>query len=234
MGAEELSGGSVSLRHEYISLKRNGAGSYGGGQQWSRDKTMVRCGCGVIAGLDVLLYMRRNSPGCGGIPFAPGENGRRIPDSVYYSYAERLRKWLPLIPGRGINGLMLAGGLELFFLRCGLPYTIRWGVLSGSLFASIERMLRADLPVILAVGPNFPRFWRDDKLPLYTRTPDGEYRPCGAAKAHYVVVTGMDGEWLHISSWGREYYINRREYLAYGKAHSLPVLNSIAVISPRR
>lgn len=223
----------AALLNEYISLERGGAGSYGGGQQWSADKTMKSCGCGVIAGLDMLLYMRRNLPGCGAIPFAAGEDGERIPDGVYFSYADRLRRYLPLIPGRGINGLMLTAGLELFFLRYGVPYTIRWGVLTGGLFDAISDMLGQNLPVILAVGPNFPRFWRDDKLSLYRRTAAGEYFASGAAKAHYVVVTGIDADWLRISSWGREYFINRREYVTYGRAHSLPLLNSIAVLKRR-
>ena len=225
--------GEISLRHEYISLERGGAGSYGGGQQWSADRTMNRCGCGVIAGLDLLLYMRRNLPDCGDIPFTAGENGQRIPDALYFSYADRLRAWLPLIPGHGINGLMLTAGLNLFFLRSRVPYSIRWGVLTGSLFDSIAHMLEDDLPVILAVGPNFPRFWHDDKLTFYTKQASGKYRPCGAAKAHYVIVTGMDDDWLRISSWGRKYYINRREYAAYGREHSLPILNSIAIIKKK-
>lgn len=221
---------AAALRHEYISLERGGAGSYGGDQQWSADKTMNRCGCGVIAGLDLLLYMRRNVPGCGSIPFTSGASGQCIPDAVYFSYADRLRRWLPLIPNRGINGVMLTAGLELFFLRWGVPYTIHWGVTSGRVFDAIADMLRQDLPVIVAVGPNFPRFWRDDKLRLYMRTAAGEYRAAGEVKAHYVVATGIDAQWIRISSWGREYFINRREYAEYGRTHSLPLLNSIAVV----
>ena len=90
-----------------------------------------------------------------------------------------------------------------------------------------------DIPVILAVGPNFPLFWQKNNLPFYRRELDGTLVKSCTARAHYVVVTGMDEEWLRISSWGREYYINREEYMAYGRKHSLPILNSIAVIRPK-
>ena len=162
------------------------------------------------------------------------EDGQSIPLSVYNSVAARLhRGFLPRIPGRGINGLMLTGGLELFFLRWRMPYSIHWGARSGSLFENIELMLMRDIPVILAVGPNFPLFWQKNTLSFYCREPDGTLVKSCAARAHYVVVTGMDEDWLRISSWGREYYINRGEYTAYGKKHSIPILNSIAVIKPK-
>ena len=223
---------ALGLAHEYISTEQNGLHSYGGSQSAHPDATMRACGCGVIAGLDVILYLSRHSGGT--CPFTAGEDGQSVPLSVYNSFASRLRRgFLPLIPGRGINGLMLTGGLELFFLRWRMPYSIHWGARSGSLFENIELMLMRDIPVILAVGPNFPLFWQKNTLPFYCSEPDGTLVKSCAARAHYVVVTGMDEDWLRISSWGREYYINRGEYMAYGRKHSLPILNSIAVIRPK-
>lgn len=227
-----FSPGALGLAHEYISTEQNGLRSYGGSQSAHPDATMRACGCGVIAGLDVILYLSRHSDGA--CPFAAGEDGQIIPLSVYNSFASRLRRgFLPLIPGRGINGLMLTGGLELFFLRFRMPYSIRWGARSGSLFENIERMLASDIPVILAIGPNFPLFWQKNTLPFYRKNPEEILVKSCSARAHYVAVTGMDDEWLHISSWGREYYISRGEYMAYGKEHSIPLLNSIAVIKPK-
>ena len=107
---------ALGLAHEYISTEQNGLHSYGGSQSAHPYATMRACGCGVIAGLDVILYLSRHSGGT--CPFAAGEDGQSVPLSVYNSFASRLRRgFLPLIPGRGINGLMLTGGLELFFLR---------------------------------------------------------------------------------------------------------------------
>ena len=223
-----FSSSALGLAHEYISTEQNGLHSYGGSQSAHPDATMRVCGCGVIAGLDAILYLSRHSD-CT-CPFAAGEDGQ----SVYNSFASRLRRgFLPLIPGRGINGLMLTGGLELCFLRWRMPYSIHWGARSGSLFENIELMLMRDIPVILAVGPNFPLFWQKNTLSFYCREPDGTLVKSCTARAHYVVATGMDKDWLRISSWGREYYINRGEYTAYGKKHSIPILNSIAVIKPK-
>ena len=127
---------ALGLAHEYISTEQNGLHSYGGSQSAHPDATMRACGCGVIAGLDVILYLSRHSGGT--CPFAAGEDGQSVPLSVYNSFASRLRRgFLPLIPGRGINGLMLTGGLELFFLRWRMPYSIHWGARSGSLFENI-------------------------------------------------------------------------------------------------
>ena len=194
------------------------------GVHWQRGRRALPENAGTRTGTMMLLVS----------PAAAGEDGQSIPLSVYNSFASRLhRGFLPLIPGRGINGLMLTGGLELFFLRWRMPYSIHWGARSGSLFENIELMLMRDIPVILAVGPNFPLFWQKNTLSFYCREPDGTLVKSCAARAHYVVVTGMDEDWLRISSWGREYYINRGEYTAYGKKHSIPILNSIAVIKPK-
>ena len=58
---------ALGLAHEYISTEQNGLHSYGGSQSAHPDATMRACGCGVIAGLDVILYLSRHSGGtCGG------------------------------------------------------------------------------------------------------------------------------------------------------------------------
>ena len=52
----------LSLQHPYISVSFDGHGSYGGGQQFSHDRMMKRCGCGVVAATDLLLYLDRYHP----------------------------------------------------------------------------------------------------------------------------------------------------------------------------
>jgi hypothetical protein len=66
----------------------------------------------------------------------------------------------------------------------------------------MEKMLKADLPVILSVGPNLPRFWRRRKLTFYRKTPEGAYVPAAYVRAHFVTATGLDGTWVRIASWG--------------------------------
>ena len=110
------------------------------------------------------------------------------------------------------------------------PLRAQWGVRYSELWRSIEAMVDADLPAIIAVGPNMPRFWQNNRLGLYTRLPDGSYKRIGAVKAHYMSVTAIDGEWLTVSSWGRRYCISRAEYDAYTRAYSNGLLCNIAYI----
>ena len=61
---------------------------------------------------------------------------------------------------------------------------------------------------------------------------DGSFYRSSSAKSHYVSVTGLDGEWARISSWGREYYINCREYDDFVLRHSSPLFSNILYIKP--
>ena len=135
-----------------------------------------------------------------------------------------------MIPKLGINGFMLAGGLNLFFRRYSLPYRASWGIGSGRLFEQIELQLVQDIPVILSVGPNFPLFWQKNELTFYAAFSDGSLRPSCRIKAHYVTVTGIDEKCLKISSWGREYYIDREEYMSYIRRHSGSLVSNIVKI----
>jgi hypothetical protein len=125
---------------------------------------------------------------------------------------------------------MLAAGMQRFFRRYKLPYSCRWCFSYRELWGRIETMLAADLPVIMSVGPNFPFFWKHEKACFYIKTPAGEYQPASGAHAHYFTVTGMDESWLRISSWGRCYYLNRREFEHYARKHSTPVVSNILYI----
>ena len=87
--------------------------------------------------------------------------------------------------------------------------------------------------MILSVGPNFPAVWEKHKLKFYRKITDGNYRPAAATKAHYVTATALDAEWLRISSWGKEYYINREEYEAFVKAHSSYLFSNLVYLSKK-
>ena len=56
-----------ALKGVYISVLRNGVLSYGGSQRWSDSATLRQCGCGVIAALDLLLYLRQQRTDCRGL-----------------------------------------------------------------------------------------------------------------------------------------------------------------------
>ena len=223
--------GMLRIQHNYIAVSQGQRLSFGGSQMLSESKTMREVGCGVIAALDLLLYLCRFHDGCNCTFFARAAEDGSIDEREYDELAQALsRRFFPVIPKLGINGLMLAGGLNLFFRRYRLPYRAVWGIGSGKMFSEIREMLEEDIPVILAVGPNFPLFWQKHELKFYARRADGTYFHACSIKAHYVTVTGMDDERLQISSWGREYYIDRKEYMDYIHRRSGSIVSNIVKI----
>jgi len=90
-------------------------------------------------------------------------------------------------------------------------------------------MLSEDIPVIISVGPNFPLVWQKHKADLYAERA-GEIRKVSSVKAHFMTVTGMDDQWLSLSSWGRKYYMDRKEYEQYVSKHSGSFASNIVYI----
>ncbi|MFQ7549242.1 MAG: hypothetical protein ACLRMZ_01540 [Blautia marasmi] len=43
----------------------------------------------------------------------------------------------------------------------------------------------------------------------------------------------MDETWMRVSSWGKEYYINRQEYYNYVRKHSSFLISNICYIKSR-
>ena len=218
----------LELKHPYISVDYGGTRSYGGRQQSDGSRSMQKCGCGIVAAADVLLYLSRSSV----------ENGKDSPalspirQADYEAFCRRLRTaYMPIIPHAGINGLGLMAGMELFFRRNALPYSAQWRFYNGDMWKKMSEMLEADMPVIMSVGPNFPCFWKNSRATLYEQAADGSFRSAALTKAHYVTATGMNDDWVRISSWGRMLYINRAEFERYTHEHSAGFLCSILYIS---
>ena len=223
----------LQIRHNYISVGSGPRRSFGGNQMSSDSKTMREVGCGVIAALDLLLYLCRFHPGCVCGFFAGAAEDGVIDEREYDELARALsRRFFPMIPKLGINGIMLAAGLNRFFRRYDIPFRASWGIGSGRLFEEIKEMLACDIPVILSIGPNFPLFWQKHELNFYTARPDGALQRACSIKAHYVTVTGIDEQCLYISSWGRAYCIEREEYMAYIRRHSGSIVSNIVKLRP--
>ncbi len=205
------------LAKPYPQVVKDGETRTGGNQRWASDKTMARCGCGVVAALDLFLYLT-------------GQSGAPIPWAEYEQKLAVLRKrYLPLLPGWGIDGFTLAFGLNRLLRKEALPYRARWGLRGKKMLPRMAHMLAEDIPVILGVGMNFPKFWQKNRLPLY----EGEACTAGA-RAHYVTVRAMDEERLTVSSWGRTYYIKTHELLQYIKAHSNYMLCNVLWVERRK
>lgn len=212
----------LSLTKNYVRVVHNGTLSYGGSQMWSPAKGIRVCGCGAVAALDALLYLS-------------GRQERPIPEAEYNRELEQLcRRYFPLVPPFGINGLLLAAGMNLALRRYKLPYRAFWAVSGRKFWARIEELLGQDIPVIFSVGPNFPALWRKNRLTFYRKRFDGSFAPSSSAIAHYVTATGCDDQWLRISSWGSEYYIRRREYDEYVQKDSAALVSNILMLRKTR
>ncbi len=203
---------------DHFEIVRDGRTFAAGDQNWFPKAYLRKCGCGLTAAADLLLYLR--APDCQTGIFRGIPPGRCIPPEVYDRYAEAFRRrFPPVLPPFGMNAAALWLGVNGCFRAYRLPYRARWGVRPTRLWSEIERMLRQGVPVILCIGPNFPLFWQKHKLTLYVR--DGEQvRPAARTAAHFVTVTGIGPEWLRIVSWGKVYYIRKTEYIRYVKEHS--------------
>ena len=208
----------LSLSKKYIQVERNGRLSYGGSQMWSENQTVKVCGCGPVAVLDTLLYLTNRQDR----PMRLEEYNRTL--------EEMSRRYFPLVRPFGINGLMLAAGMNRLLRRYHLPYRAFWAVSGRKFWPRVEDLLRQDLPVIFSVGPNFPAVWQKHRLTFYRKSADGAYIPSSSAKSHYITATGIDPEWLRISSWGTEYYINRKEYDDYIRKHSTSIVSNILML----
>ena len=221
----------LTLKHPYIAVEKDGIISYGGSQTWSDGKVMRRCGCGVIGSLDILIYLSKYHSDCRSDEFPDELLWDIIRQDVYDKYSHRLsRRYMPLMPPVGMNGLTLVLGLNMFFRRYKMPVYARWGVRRSELWTSIEKMLSEDIPVILSIGPNFPRVWQKSKTALYERQHDDQPRRAVSTRSHFLTVTGIDDVWLQVSSWGRRFYISRGEYEEYVCQHSNGILSSIVFI----
>lgn len=216
----------AELKNNYIRIQNAGTYTYGGSQTLSDSKAVQRCGCGLIAAADLILYLCCSRS----LPSPVPVNGQGCVElSDYDGFISSLRRYMPIVPPFGINVAMLAAGLHLALRAHGLDDRVRLCVSGEKLFDRIREMIERDCPVILSVGTNFPQFWGKNRLRLYRRG-GGVYSPAASTKAHFVTVTGIDGEWCRISSWGRELYINIPEYKSYVRQHSNFLLSNIIML----
>ena len=146
---------------------------------------------------------------------------------------ELSRRYLPLLPPFGTNGAALALGVNRVFARYNMPFRASWQLSGSKMMGKVESMLDADIPVILSIGGNFPFFWQENRVTLYSKDSLGRMHRASSTKAHYVTVTGSELNDLRISSWGREYYINKGEYFSYIHQHSNSIISNILMIERR-
>lgn len=215
----------LELKGKYIKIDYDGHECYGGNQRFSCDQVIKKCGCGIIAVLDTLLYLQ-NRYRWTDVPELGAAEADGIIHSQEYekSLAAVKKNYFPVLYPFGTNGMALALGINRFFRRHRLPFHASWYPATGGFWKYMESMLKSDVPVVCAVGTNFPKFWEKNGLALQVFQSAGSIHGYVDARAHFVTVTGVDEEWMMLSSWGRKYYVKRRDYMSYARWHSNPLL----------
>jgi len=218
----------IELKHELPRVTHGTCGdeTYGGNQLLFANLTMQRCGCGLVGALDVLLYLHRYHGFT--IEFLKDIPEGLLTKEQYEHCAEQLKKHgIPLVYPLGTTGLNLSAGLNHQFRKNRIPLRAHWYVPTVRLWGEIERMLEQDIPVVMSAGDHFPDFWKKDGLRLYLSREPGS--ACVEAVSHYFTVTGIDEEWLCVSSWGTKYWVRKQEFESFVKK-STPLFSNILKI----
>ena len=196
---------------KFITIQDGHRCYYGGDQDWLPGKTRRDYGCGIIACANLVLQLQKNTD--------------LVSKEDYLACAREIYRKLLVLPFLGLNGLSLAGSLNRLFRRGKLPYRASWGVRRAAFPVKLDEMLQKGIPVILAVGPRFPKFWSTKKVCM--RGKDGTTH---WTAGHYVLITEREGDRLTVSSWGREYYISLQEYLNYRREIGSFLFSNIMLI----
>lgn len=225
-------------KKEYIPVQYQGQKSYGGNQCWypldrylSQDYAIHKWGCGAVAIADFFLYLARADQ----TKDTPATSLAR-PARMIYSYEDYTlylrfmqQRFTPILPYAGMNGFMLAAAANHYAMKYQIPIKASWKAFldDEQMLRAIRKMIAADLPVIISIGPNMPLFFRKEGILFYMKNNKEdnsklEHYQIGARNvhAHYVTVTGIVGLknkklLLKISSWGREFYIDYQEWREY-------------------
>ena len=102
-------------------------------------------------------------------------------------------------------------------------------------------MIRKDIPVPVCIGPCLHQL---GAAPLYRglrlyekRAGQDKDTPSyvwvKTVRNHLVIMTGIHGRWARVSSWGREYYIDLKEFEELSRGDAFGVFTNIIRIIPR-
>lgn len=225
---------SAALTKDLFTVEDGAVNSYGGSQNMYATEKERTCGCGIAGAVDIVLYIESVHSKA-----AAMQDKIKYSKSVFLAKSEEIRKLIPIIPGRGVNSFLLAMGMNKYFRRHKMKYHAHWKWTSIKKWEIIERMLKDDIPVIIAIGNNFPAIWGRHELNLYVKDESKfsdeqkVFRKQGSVCGHFVVATAIEGNCLTVSSWGRKYYINIDEYNQYVKKHSTHLYSNILEIRKR-
>ena len=108
----------LKLKHPYISVSYPDGPSFGGSQRKSGNKIIASCGCGLVAAVDLLIYITRNHSLYGESKIKAMSLHEKIPENNYRdSLIKMALSYFPLVPWLGMNGLGLMTGMQAYFTR---------------------------------------------------------------------------------------------------------------------
>ncbi len=220
---------------EYIQISSSSGLSYGGNQGWHSRKGKIglearlsRFGCGTIALADLWLYLTNRFCRTDLTASVFNRDGT-ISQESYMEYIRIInRSYTFTVPYSGVTAPVLQIAFNRYAHSCDLPLHAKYHCFMNNrtMLDMIIKSLQQDLPVILAIGPNFPHFWKKEGIIFYTRDNENSYTPsCHNIHSHYVTINGVyfppnQSPMLEISSWGKQYFINFKEYRDYIKKYS--------------
>ncbi|MBE6972239.1 MAG: hypothetical protein E7446_09065 [Ruminococcaceae bacterium] len=222
-----------ALKNNYPGIIEKSGCSCGGNQMLLQSSTLRRFGCGAVAALDLLRYLHLYHIDCQSDLFSGIPDKHALPFELYSLCVQRItHSYVPILPHLATNGVFLSAGLNAYFRHYGLPLRAYWGTSQDELWPSVSRMLQSDIPVILGIGKSIKHLPGVKRLDLY-RKEGGEFKAVRQVSGHFLTILGQDDEWLYVSSWGREYAVNRWELMHYARTESASFLCSILQIFPK-
>lgn len=215
------------LNHDYVSINKDGNYSYGGNQGWFKEENdlIENSGCGLIAAADTLLYMSNNKRyKTAATDIVTCEDGIITLQSYknYIEYMEYVYFSLVNAPGGivdGIDGARMSQNIDAYGRQYALDINAKWCISKKKILVRAKEMIENDIPVIMSVGP----MGEGEGVRLYSAEVYNNRviidREEGLLKNHYVIVTAINEDfvnnctWLELSSWGKKYYIEYKQYL---------------------
>lgn len=240
----------ITLSKEYINVKRkeNGVLSFGGDQNFfakedacELDIRKQKCGCGIVAFADLLLYLGTVKR-CYLTEKTKSYVNHILSEEEYKKYYNQMYDFMGGIKGKvGISGLKIQRSFNRMARREHWSLRAKWGFSAKKLYSRIEEMLSRDIPVICCIPMMVLKKDKNDYLQLYQwqsndtlqRTQresmqKGELQKVAYTRAHYVVITGIhvieEEIFYEVSSWGKKFYISRKEYDDFIRKHFLGIL----------
>lgn len=221
----------LSLSKQYVSVRcrETDLQSFGGNQNFfgvpgagEEDIRKQKSGCGIVAFADLLLYLGK-ADRCFQIPESSSYVNCRLSEEEYKRYYNNIYEFMGGIRGKaGISGYLLQKSFNRLAKREKWIFRAKWGLSGRKLHPRVEEMLKRDIPVICCVPMMLLKKDKQDYLSLYQWQNDG-LKKVSRVRAHYVMITGInvieETEFYEVSSWGKRFYIQCREYREFTKKH---------------